>query len=62
MCTVHTLKFHLYILQWPCFLLPPFTAKDTNDKRQGHAAMQLFAAMQQPPELNAESGAPGVLC
>ena len=58
---IHTLKIHVYILQWPCFLLPPFTTKDTNDSRQGHAAMQLFAAMQQPPELNAESGAPGVL-
>eukprot|EP00434_Breviolum_minutum_P021151 symbB.v1.2.018663.t1/scaffold1499.1/size115214/5 len=30
------------------------TWEDTNDSRQGHAAMQLFAAMQQPPELNAE--------
>ena len=41
---------------------PPSPPKDTNDSRQdrqGHAAMQLFAAMQQPPELNAESGAPG---
>ena len=40
--------------------LPPFTAKDTNDdRRPSDAAMQLFVAMQQPPELNAESGAPG---
>ena len=38
---------------------PPF--KDTNDDRRHvrDAAMQLFVAMQQPPELNAESGAPG---